>query len=427
VVLMTSGEHYGAVLNKAFDFERYLDVLAADGLNLTRTFAGTYRELPGEFSIADNTLAPAAEAFACPWQRVDDAGGFRRGGRFDLQQWDEAYFDRLRTFLAEAARREIVVELVLFCFMYNDDLWHYSPMHADNAVSGGGAGSRLDVYAPPADNPLIGVQEALVRRIVTELNAFDNLYYEIINEPYCFFDHTAAAAWQHRMVDVIVRTERSLPHRHLIAMNVENRAMRVADLHPDVSIVNFHYAEPEAVLGNYHWNRVIADDETGFKGQAAAPYRREMWAFMFAGGGVFSHLDYSFTVAHPDGTAPIIGETPGFGSPAWRREVAVCRQFMEGLDLPAMAPHNEAVRFHGGDSETCRVLADPGRTYAVYAWGGKRAMLALSVPGGRYRATWIRPADGKILREETCDLQPPARPFTSPVYAEDIVLKLVRT
>ncbi|NLF32090.1 MAG: hypothetical protein GX591_14540, partial [Planctomycetes bacterium] len=123
VVLMTSGEHYGAVLNKAFDFERYLDVLAADGLNLTRTFAGTYRELPGEFGIADNTLAPAAEAFACPWKRVDAAGGFRRGGRFDLQQWDQAYFDRLRTFLAEAARREIVVELVLFCFMYNDDLW----------------------------------------------------------------------------------------------------------------------------------------------------------------------------------------------------------------------------------------------------------------------------------------------------------------
>jgi hypothetical protein len=39
-VLITSGEHYGAVLNRAFDFGKYLDTLAADNLNLTRVFAG---------------------------------------------------------------------------------------------------------------------------------------------------------------------------------------------------------------------------------------------------------------------------------------------------------------------------------------------------------------------------------------------------
>ena len=43
-VLITSGEHYGAVLNLDFDFAKYLDTLARDGLNLTRTFAGAYCE-----------------------------------------------------------------------------------------------------------------------------------------------------------------------------------------------------------------------------------------------------------------------------------------------------------------------------------------------------------------------------------------------
>src|SRR5689334_13396102 len=38
-ILVTSGEHYGAVLNVDFDFARYLDRLHADGLNHTRTFA----------------------------------------------------------------------------------------------------------------------------------------------------------------------------------------------------------------------------------------------------------------------------------------------------------------------------------------------------------------------------------------------------
>ena len=57
-VLITSAEHYGAVLNLDFDYKRYLRTLAADRLNLTRTFIGSYREGPESFGISDNTLAP---------------------------------------------------------------------------------------------------------------------------------------------------------------------------------------------------------------------------------------------------------------------------------------------------------------------------------------------------------------------------------
>src|SRR6187399_3709660 len=57
-ILITSGEHYGAVLNLDFDYATYLKTLRADGLNHTRIWAGTYREIPGSFGITDNTLAP---------------------------------------------------------------------------------------------------------------------------------------------------------------------------------------------------------------------------------------------------------------------------------------------------------------------------------------------------------------------------------
>src|SRR5262249_12486892 len=43
-VLITSAEHYGAVLNPDFDYITYLNVLQADGLNLTRTVNGNYLE-----------------------------------------------------------------------------------------------------------------------------------------------------------------------------------------------------------------------------------------------------------------------------------------------------------------------------------------------------------------------------------------------
>ena len=109
-VLVTSGEHYGAVLNLDFDFERYLDALAADGLNHTRTFSGTYREIVASFGITDNPLAPKPNRFLCPWARGDKPGYFDGGNRFDLTRWDDAY-SRAFKFMSAASKSGIVVEM----------------------------------------------------------------------------------------------------------------------------------------------------------------------------------------------------------------------------------------------------------------------------------------------------------------------------
>src|SRR6266550_2333208 len=149
-VLITSGEHYGAVLNLDFDYVKYLDTLAKDGLNLTRTFAGAYCEPPGAFNIASNTLAPSPNRFICPWARSDRPGYANGGNKFDLTKWDEAYFKRLKAFVAMADKRGIVAEL----------------------------------------------------------NGLDNVYYEICNEPYF---GGVTMEWQHHIADVIVETEKGLP------------------------------------------------------------------------------------------------------------------------------------------------------------------------------------------------------------------------
>src|SRR5688572_15967151 len=90
-VLITAGEHYGAVLNLDFDYARYLKELKVHGFNLTRIFSGAYREVPGSFNITGNTLSPAAGRFVCPWAPV--------GEKFDLTKWDETYFKRLKDFI----------------------------------------------------------------------------------------------------------------------------------------------------------------------------------------------------------------------------------------------------------------------------------------------------------------------------------------
>jgi len=107
-MLITSGEHYGAVLNLDFNYVKYLDTLAVSGLNGTRTWAGAYCEPPGAFSIADNTLAPKTGRFICPWARSDQPGYANGGTKFDLARWDDAYFKRLKDFMKHASKRGIV-------------------------------------------------------------------------------------------------------------------------------------------------------------------------------------------------------------------------------------------------------------------------------------------------------------------------------
>jgi len=466
-VLITSGEHYGAVLNLDFNYVKYLDTLAKDGLNLTRTFAGAYCEPSGAFNIASNTLAPPPNRFICPWARSDRPGYANGGNKFDLTKWDEAYFKRLKDFVAKASKRGIVVELNLFCPMYEESQWRLSPQNAINNVNGVGNVARTNVYTLDTNGGLLAVQETMVRRIVTELNGFDNVYYEICNEPYF---GGVTMEWQHHIADVIVETERGLPGERskeptpapsrernktpsrsrmlpssgvlgdgfgaaegLISQNIANKKAKVANPHPAISIFNFHYAwPPETVAMNYDLNKVIGDNETGFRGTNDLPYRVEAWSFILAGGGLFNHLDYSFTARHEDGTFVYPPKQPGGGNPVFRRQMKCLQEFIRGFDFVKMKPLNSALKAPVGGGARAYVLAEPNKAYAVYvAPAGEKpapreAVVSLAVPEGNYRAEWVNPMTGKVEKRETVKSAKGSVALTSPPHLEDIALKLIK-
>ena len=415
-VLVGSTEHYGAVLNLDFDAGPYLDELQRRGLNLTRVFSGTYREVPGSFNIKDNTLAPGPGRFACPWAADGD--------KFDLRRWDDAYFVRLKSFVAEAGKRGVVVEYTLFCPLYEDNLWAVSPLNAKNNVNGVGRVPRTEVYTlKHAD--LLAVQEAFVRKAVGELAGFDNLYYEICNEPYF---GGVTLDWQARIAATITDAEQGLAHPHLIAQNIANGSAKVDKPDPRVSIFNFHYATPPDVVGlNYGLNRPIGDDETGFRGTGDRVYRAEAWEFLLAGGALFDHLDYSFTTDHEDGTAPIAGPTPGGGGPALRAQFKILRDFLDGFDFVRMAPDTTSIAgiLPQVKRPSVHLLSEKGKAYAAYIHGGTSAAIAIDMPAARYRVEWLNPRSGKV--DSAADLDHPGgrAALSSPVYADDIALRIV--
>jgi hypothetical protein len=423
-VLVTSAEHYGAVLNRDFDYSKYLDELATHGLNLTRLFSGVYCEDAKAFGITRNTLAPAEGKLSCPWARSDMPGYAGGGNKFDLTQWDAAYFKRLKAFVAQAGQRGIVVEFVLFCPFYEDSMWNLSPMNAANNVNGVGEVVRDAAYNREKNGDLQAIQETLVKKIVAVLNGFDNLYFEVCNEPYF---GGVTEDWQRRIIDVIVEAEELLPDKHLISQNVANGSKRIARPHPAVSVFNFHYASPPtAVKENFALNKVIGENETGFKGTGDTHYRMEAWEFLLAGGGLYNNLDYSFAVGHEDGTFKYPEKTPGGGNAGFRNQIAVLKKFLAEFDFIRMKP-DEGL-FKGGLPSDGRsiALSEPGKQYAVYFFGGPTVKPLLAIPPGDYQADWISPISGKVLKAESLTAKPSAVELSSPEFDSDIALGIRR-
>jgi hypothetical protein len=420
-ILITSGEHYGAVLNRAFDYKKYFKTLESLGFNLTRTFSGAYCEPVGAFKIRNNTLAPAKNQLICPWARSKEPGYANGGNKFDLTKWDPAYFKRLRDFVSEAGQRGVVVELVLFCPFYEEGMWKLSPMNAANNVNGIGKMDRTAVYTLKHPK-LLAIQDAMVRKIVKELKDFDNLYYEICNEPYF---GGVTLDWQAHISQIIAEAEVGFEARHLIAQNIANKHRKITDPNPLVSIFNFHYAKPpNTVTNNYGLNKVIGDDETGFAGSTPTPYRIEGWDFIIAGGAVYDNLDYSFTVGHEDGTAKI--NAPGGGGAVLHKQLRILSDFINGFDFIRMQPDNSLVKGGVPEKATARVLAEKGRAYAIYINGGGKAQLQVDLPGGTYSAQWLNTKTGKFAKKEAFEHSGGTRTLESPEYKDDIALRIHR-
>jgi hypothetical protein len=429
-ILITSAEHYGAVLNLDFNYVRYLDELKVRKLNNTRIFTGAYVEPMGAFNIASNTLAPAPGRFICPWARSSTPGYANGGNKFDLTQWDAAYFARLADFVRQAGERAVIVEVNLFCPFYEETQWRISPQNTINNINGLGAVARTNVYTLDKHGGLLAVHDALVRKIVTELNGFDNLYYEICNEPYF---GGVTLDWQHHIAELIAETEKSLPQRHLISRNVANGAARVDRTHPAISIYNFHYASPpDALALNYGLNRPIGDNETGFRGTNDLPYRVEAWEFIIAGGALYNNLDYSFTAGHEDGTFAYPPKQPGGGNPGFRQQMTILRDFIHSFDFVHMKPENGIVTGGIPNGARARALAQHGKAYAIYVSADAKATeqeeqiisLTLELPAGAYAAEWIDTREGPSGRTQTFQHSGGSKELTSPAYRHDIALKI---
>jgi hypothetical protein len=314
-------------------------------------------------------------------------------------------------------------------------MWSVSPMNAANNVNGIGSLPKSDVLALK-DARLTAVQDRMVRKIVTELNGFDNLNYEICNEPYF---GGVTLEWQHHIAETIAHTESALPQKHLIEQNWANGSKAITDPDPLVSAFNFHYSRPpDSVAMNRNLRLPIGNNETGFDGPADATYRIQGWDFLMAGGALYNNLDYSFIVGHEDGTFRPPESTPGGGSPALRRQLGYLKKFFDEIPFSEMSPM-AAADLQGPDGASIRGLEKAGSVYAVYVQHARilpkekpryrtdtaiaSRQVGVRLGAGNWMVMWRDTKTGRDVKKKAVQAVPDGLTILqSPPYSEDIAL-----
>lgn len=414
-VLITSAEHYGALINGAFDYEAYLKALSAEGFNYTRIFTGTYVEpVENMFHIRNNTLAPEQGNFIAPWNQVD--------GKYDLEAFNPAYFERLKHFMEVAEREGVFVEVTLFSSIYAEGAWELCPFHPENNLQGVGAVPFKQVNT--LDNGgLKPYQEAFVRELVRQLNGFDAFFFEIQNEPWSDNGRTVATLnqgqdrvfsrpwqkqvdvateasldWQAWIAGLIREEEKALEKQHLIAQNICNFQHKLDQLPAHADMVNFHYALPEAAWQNLELGGLIGLDETGFMPQEDSLYLDQAWRLMLSGAGLYNNLDYSFTSGYEKGDRNILPGNPGWGGPTFRKKLSYLVKALAEVPFHRMEVRKDLVSAQRGLGQYA--LALEGETYLLFLEGLQSAALHLDVPEGSYEIQFIDVDTGERVVQE---------------------------
>ena len=432
LVLISASEHYGSVINRPFDYEKYLADAAQHKMTMTRTFL-LFRELQS----ARNPWSPdkpESPDFLTPFVRSGPGKALDGEPIYDLDQWNPEYFARLHSFLDLASKDGIVVELTVFSNTYNNEVWSLNPLRAENNKQHVGA-VDWEEYLSLKNPELVRRQSAYARKIIQETAGYDNVYYEICNEPGGgVAGHVSPAdvdAWQEEMARVMRDEMQRLQHPHLLSgqqaftygdknafpqdATFSSKTFDIANVHP---LPNMQFDGQVYDLGNFMSKELRLDQVAGFcratfprpkpvvldEDNAASMYRdvtgwtihrKRAWTALLSGCH-YDYIDFSITVAREAGTAASqsgirswIGHLSEFMASFDYAHATLASGWVAGLPekltTSSMSVGDKDYVVYLADS---RELEDPS---AGASLGGKVSLL---LPAGSYNVRLYSPVSG---------------------------------
>jgi hypothetical protein len=432
LALVAASEHYGSVVNRAFDFNRYLADAADKKQTMTRTFL-LFREQQSSRNPS-SPIKPESPDYLAPYPRVGPGKAMDGEPQYDLDQWNGEYFSRLRQFLERASQLGIVVELTLFSNTYADGVWALNPLRAANNIQKVGDISWQE-YTSLKNRALNERQFAYVEKIVRETSQFDNVYYEICNEPGGGMpDHvtpTDVDLWQAEVARVLRGELERRGRTHLVfasqAFSYTPKFTQELDASfagPLADAVNVHPL-PNTVLGgraymlgNFMSKELMLAEMAAFcraAGRSAKPcvmdednaaslyrdptgwtiHRKRAWMAAMSQAH-YDFIDFSITVGSEEGTKASSAQIR-----TWMKHLS---EFVHGFDFVHARPLPDWID-EKPQPLVSATLAVPGKYYAAYLADAREVSdpacgrpisgeIRFCLPEGNYQARFYSPTAG---------------------------------
>lgn len=366
---------------EAFDFDASLDWMVGYGHNFVRLWSweltnwDTRGNNPKHSNQKLHTVAPH------PWARTGPGDALDGKPKFNLEQFNAEYFERLRSRVEAAGKRGIYASVMLFegwGLQRSPGAWAAHPMNPANNVNeidgdANGDGMGVEVHTL-VNRKITALQEAYVRKVIDTVNGLDNVLYEISNE-----NHPPSTEWQYHMIDFIHEYEKGKPRQHPVGMTFQFKGGTNQALFDSPA----DWISPNAE-GGYRDDPPAADGS-----KVILADTDHLWGI----GGNRDWVWKSFLRGlNPIFMDPYDGAILGVKfDPRWepvRESMGYALNYARRVDLASMTPRGDL-----SSSEYC--LADPGREYLVYLPGGGSVSVDLSAATGEVALEWFDPAGGK--------------------------------
>jgi hypothetical protein len=357
----------------------------------------------GNVSDVNGLIHPLAFERTGPGFALDGAP------KFDLTQFDESFFDRLRSGVIAAGRLGLYVDVMLFqgWSAYKGDgssAWfghYFNRANNINGIDGDGDGNGdgSEVFTL-ANAALTGIQEHYVRKMIDTLNDLDNVIWEIANE-----GPDSSKEWQYHMIDLIRSYEAGKPKQHPIGMTAYN--------HNDILLASAaDWIAPGALSWDSAGDPYVSDPPVADARKVIISDVDHLGFSAFRDNGlalnwIWKTFTRGYNLLYQEMTAGI-ADTAGS-----------VLHYANKMKLEQMTPQNQL-------SSTGYVLAHPGEEYLVYQPNGGQAF-TLDLLGGSYSYEWFDPVAAKVVENGTLAEPSGTATFSAPFRGAAVLyLKIAR-
>jgi hypothetical protein len=395
--ILLAGSHTWAVFQDIelvdpptpFDYDGWLDFLEANGHNFFHMWA--WENARWMAAVSDDVyLAPSAYKRTGPGTALDGKP------KFDLTQFNQEYFDRLRQRVITARDRGFYVSINMFNGFsvgtkgdYPGNPWQGHPYNAHNNINSidgdpdhDGSGKEIEHLSIPS---ITALQEAYVRKVIDTVNDLDNVLYEIAKET----DNGAEVGWQNHFIDYIHAYEAGKPKQHPVGFTAmwpdgdntylfASNADWISPLDQSNYYANDDYKNDPPVADG---SKVILLDTDHLWGSLGGNRFWAWKAFCRGYNPIFMDAYNSpFSTDYPD-----LDQSPDAVS--LRRNLGYILAYSKRMNLAAPTPRPDLC-------STGYCLATEGTEYLVYLPRGGSVTVNLSAASGQLSVEWLNPSTG---------------------------------